>query len=108
PVPGILAVEGLLKVEDMEEIVPGIGWLADQQPQIHQGKNEITDVCALVQAPVLQDQLGHYAVAREGEITAGLGKFAPGNAASLHQVGLTVLQGLEHEQVCTLVEPLLP
>jgi hypothetical protein len=56
---------------------------------------------------MLQDQACHDAKPVQGEFLAGDGQFSPRDVSPLRQPLLAELEGAEHEQIGTLVEPLL-
>ena len=56
---------------------------------------------------MLQDEAGQHAEAVEGQVAAGEGELAATDVAALGKALLAELEGAEHEQIGTLIEPLL-
>src|SRR5688500_7440634 len=77
--PRIVALERVVESEDIREIETGVGGLADEEPQVHEGEHDISDVGRRAYAPVLEHQTRHDAIALEREVAARFGELAPGD-----------------------------
>src|SRR4029079_11875858 len=103
-VPGVVALECPVEVEDVDELVAGVLWLAEEKSQIDETEHDVTDIGRRRNSPVLENDLGHHAVPLEGERTAGVGELDPGDVTPHREMGLTHLEGCQHEQIRLLVK----
>src|SRR5690606_31020144 len=53
-VPGILALERLVEVKDVREVVARILWLTDEQAKIDQGKDNVSNVTGATHTPMIE------------------------------------------------------
>jgi hypothetical protein len=102
--PGILALEGAVEIVDVDEIFAAVVGLAEEQAEIDESKHDTADVGGGADAPMIEDESGENTEAEESEVTARLGELASGDVAALGEPGLAILEGGEHEEVCTLLE----
>lgn len=64
-VPGIIAVERLLEIEDAHEILLGVVRLLHQQPDIDEGEDDLAEVGRVADTPVREHLARDDAVALE-------------------------------------------
>jgi hypothetical protein len=83
-------------------------WLTDEQPQVYQCKNDITDVAGAFDAPVLQHDFGGYAKALQREFATCVRELRTSNVPAFGEARLAMLKRGEHEQVRALVKARFP
>ncbi len=105
--PRIFALEGLIEIEHVGELVAGVRRLAHEQSELDERKDRIAEIGRARHAPTLEDDARHDAKPVEGEIPAGEGELAAGDMATLGETLLAELQSGKDEEVRALVEALL-
>src|SRR5690606_34101128 len=81
--PGVVPVEGLLEVEEPDEVLDAILRLGHQDSGLHEGEDDLAEVRRRVDPPVLEDGPGEGAELVDRERTGALREFRPGDMARL-------------------------
>src|ERR1041385_3389811 len=105
--PGILPLERLIELEDVEELVARVGRLAHQQAEIHEREDHVAKVRRGFDSPALENQTRHDPEALEREIAAGKRELSPVDVPPLGKSLLAEFEGGQDEQIRALVEALL-
>src|SRR5205823_14421746 len=98
-VPGVIALESQVEIEYVDELVARILGLAEQKAEVDEAEHDVADVGSGADAPVLEDDARHHAVALERQLTARVGQLDAGDVAPHRELGLTHLERGAHEQV---------
>src|SRR2546421_11122659 len=81
--PRIFALERAVEVEDADELLAPVSRLADEESEVDEREDDVADVGGGADAPVVQHQARHDAVAFEREIAARHRELAAGDVAAL-------------------------
>jgi hypothetical protein len=87
-VPGIVALERAIEIENVDEVVLGIRRLADQETELDECEHDITDVTGTANAPVFQHDARHYTVTFEREPATRIGELRPRDVPAFRQLRL--------------------
>lgn len=102
--PWILALESVLEVKDVGEVILRVMRLAEQQAGVNEREDDSTDIRRASDSPVREYQTGHDAITVQRKRAAPLGQLASGNVPSLLEPRLAEFQGTEHEEIRVLVK----
>lgn len=105
--PWIVTLERLIETEDIGEIEPGISGLTDEQPEVDEGEDDISDVGGRAHSPMVEHQASHYAIAIECQVAARFRELAASDVASFRQTRLRELERRKDEEIRMLMEPRL-
>jgi hypothetical protein len=100
----MVLLEFLVELEDVDEIIASVGRQANEQAEVDECEDNVTELASRSNAPMLEDDGRHHTVALEREVTACLGELATGDVPPLGEAQLRELERCEHEQVCALVK----
>ena len=102
--PRIFALEGAIELEDVDEVLARIAWLAQQEAKVHQREDDVADVGCRANAPVVEHEPRRDAIPLEREVTTCFCQLATRDVPALGKSGLGEFQRLQHEQIRTLME----
>jgi hypothetical protein len=100
----MVLLEGLLELKDVDEIVARVGGQTDEKPEVDESEDDIAEVGRRTDAPMVEHDARHHAIALEGEVATRFSKLATGNVASLGKPELRELECRENEQIRALVK----
>src|ERR1035437_4132448 len=103
-VPGVVAVERVPEVEDVREILSRVGRLAQQQAEVDEREDDVSELRGRGDAPVLEHHPREHSVTLQRQAAARLGQFAARDVTALGEARLAELEGGQHEQIRVLVE----
>jgi len=66
--PGIITLERLIEAEHIREIEARVGGLTDEKAEVHEREHNVPEICGGANAPVIEHQARHDAVAVEREV----------------------------------------
>src|ERR1035437_7773818 len=103
-VPGVVAVERVPEVEDVREILSRVGRLAQQQAEVDEREDDVSELRGRGDAPVLEHHPREHSVTLQRQAAARLGQFAARDVTALGEARLAELERGQHEQIRVLVE----
>jgi hypothetical protein len=104
----MMLLEFLVEPEDVDEIIASVGRQADEQAELDQCEDNVTELGRRSNTPMVEDDGRHHAIALEREVAARLDELAAGDMPPLGEAKLGELERREHEQVRALVKARLP
>jgi hypothetical protein len=90
--PRIVALERLVEAKDVRKIEARIGGLADEQPEVDQREDNITNVGGGADSPMIEDEAGHHTISIEREIATRFGQLAARDVSTFGQARLRIFQ----------------
>src|SRR4051794_22289433 len=81
--PGVIAPERLVEIEDVLEVLARVVGLTQQQAELDEREDDVSNVTGSANAPLLEDEARHDAEALEGEVAAGGRELLSGDVATL-------------------------
>ena len=90
--PRIVALEGLIEAENVGEIQARVRGLTDQKTHLDECEHDVADIGGRSNAPVVENQARHDAVAIERKISARFGELASRNVSPLGEPRLRELE----------------
>jgi hypothetical protein len=97
----------LVEIEDVHELVTRVGRLTHEHSKIDERENDVADVGAATNSPMVEYDSSHDAESIESQVAAGERQLRSTDMSAFIETLLAILEGTEHEQVCSLVEPRL-
>src|SRR5690606_3652920 len=84
--PRIIPLEGLLEIEDVDEVLGRVLGPLDEHAAIHEREDQVAEVARRPHTPVLQHRSRHGAEALDREVADPFGQLAPADVARLRKL----------------------
>src|SRR5919108_4557774 len=100
----MMLLEGLLELEDVDEVVARVGGQADEKTEVDECEDNIAQIGRRAHTPMVEHDARQDPVALEGEVATRFSELATGNVPTLGKPELGKLERREHEQIRALVK----